>query len=105
MSTFSYHMTVRTSSKMFKAMLRFFAHALWQCNDIMVKWSLPSPEPSLGDDGLRSPARTCLLLNRDVDFFDLDVRLEGVFVGKDSAPAEMHHATLPRDVITLKVFH
>ena len=64
-----------------------------------------APKPSLGDDGLTNPARTIFLLTWDVDCFDLDVRLENVVVKQDSAPAEVSHLKLPRDVIMLKVFH
>ena len=88
---------------MFKTMLHFFANVLWQCNDTMVKWgfAIPgsSPKPSLGEDELKSQARTIFFLSEDVHCFDLDVRLEGVFVKEDS------DVKLQRDVIMLKVFH
>ena len=61
-----------------------------------------SPKPSLGDNGLQSPARTICLLSWNVERLDLNVMLEGVVVEKDSAHTEVSHGELPRDVIVLK---
>ena len=83
-------MTVRTAGKMFKAVLRFFANALWHCDGIMAKQSLPLleiTETALEMTASRSRARAIFLFSRNVDCFDLDVKLEGVFVGNYSAPA------------------
>ena len=75
MSTFSCHMIERIASSMVKAMLGEVEFAILG----------RSPKPSLGDDGLQSPAKTIWHLSRDVDCSDLDVRLSKVSLLKRTA--------------------
>ena len=60
-----------------------------------------APKPSFGADGLKCPA--WFLIGWKANCFDLNIRLEGVFVKKDRTPSEGGHMELPCVVFVLMV--